>query len=189
MGRSHFKSPDLLAKLKLISMLLIAARFGKVHFVQVCNSDPWAAKAKHAAKRACKVCDNDPWLTEHTIKWSSLAAALPSFGSINHGQASEQLWELGAKLDVYNITDEQRGAIAAQVKPDFHQLGTELIPQIKAAAALRMDDYAQVTNKLYADFMQFINIKIGQISGWKLPTNKNLQGTQSSSRRCNSTSQ
>ena len=39
MGRSHFKSPDLLAKLKLISMLLIAARFGKVHFVQVCNSD------------------------------------------------------------------------------------------------------------------------------------------------------
>ena len=172
MGRSQFLNPDLTAKLKLMSMLLATMRFAEVVFVQVGNTDPWAIKANAAANKACKFECNDQWLSEHHIDWSVLASVLQTFQPINKGQASEQQWKLGAKLDVYSITNEQWAVIATKVKPHIHVLGVKLLPLIQQAATLTKDQYAATTNKLYAEFMEAINLIVGAITGWRLPVKK-----------------
>ena len=172
MGRSQFLKPDLTAKLKLMCMLLVAMRFTEVVFVQVHDNDPWAVKAKKSASIACRLSGNDPWLCEHYIKWPVLASVLQVFCPVNRGQASEQLWRLGAKLDIYQITNEQWADIATKVKPQIHELGMRLLPKIRLAAEKPKDQYAAITNQLYAEFMEAVNMIIGTITGWRLPTNK-----------------
>ena len=171
LGGQHF-NPDISEKLRLLVILVSVVRYEPVDVVTYHKGDEWGGRASALAEAACTLVEPDAWWSECNIDWQVLASVLYRMKTCCRPAPMLGNWSLGARLNVFNISDQKWAVIKSAVAPSIHKFGTNMIKRLNQAACLPQSQYAEMANALYTEYMSFVNSEVGSHTGWRLPSDK-----------------